>query len=298
MACWASQQMAGCTLGFMLCWHPMYIVQWEYMWCGFHIFLFYDFCILFYCLCSAFHLTARHMQAINKVKLKLKWIFCTSASCCVFCTFPGSRRKPVALLFCVVCLSFHQLEMLTCGCCPATYVVIFIIKLDSHPFAIASRHPTAAAPAQWDRDNSVDVSQHDGDTDAYTTQCKHTHTVEVLSRANCKLQTYSIFIQLSTFRPLESSSRKSRMACDKCPNPGWCFYMALTFYYTKETLLNNLIVVEKQMVKESESRGKREKTPFFLPTVTAATTGDTITDSVTPPAITKFLLCLEMSLPS
>lgn len=35
-----------------------------------------------------------------------------------------------------------------------------------------------------------------------------------------------------------------------------------------------------------------------LPTVTAATTGETITDKVTPPAIAKFRLCFEMSLPS
>lgn len=37
---------------------------------------------------------------------------------------------------------------------------------------------------------------------------------------------------------------------------------------------------------------------IFLPTVTAATTGDTITDNVTPPAMAKFRLCLEISLPS
>ena len=36
----------------------------------------------------------------------------------------------------------------------------------------------------------------------------------------------------------------------------------------------------------------------FLPTVTAATTGDTITDNVTPPAMAKFRLCFETSLPS
>lgn len=35
-----------------------------------------------------------------------------------------------------------------------------------------------------------------------------------------------------------------------------------------------------------------------LPTVTAATTGETITDRVTPPAMAKFRLCFEMSLPS
>lgn len=35
-----------------------------------------------------------------------------------------------------------------------------------------------------------------------------------------------------------------------------------------------------------------------LPTVTAATTGETMTDRVTPPAMAKFRLCLEMSLPS
>lgn len=34
------------------------------------------------------------------------------------------------------------------------------------------------------------------------------------------------------------------------------------------------------------------------PTVTAATTGETMTDSVTPPAITRFLLCFEISFPS
>lgn len=85
-------------------------------------------------------------------------------------------RKTVALL---------SLEMLTCGCCPATDVVIFVVKLDSHPFAVASGHSTATAPAQGDRDNSVDVRQHDGDADAYTTQCKHTlKTVVVLSGFN------------------------------------------------------------------------------------------------------------------
>lgn len=73
-------------------------------------------------------------------------------------------------------LSFHELEMLTCGCRPTTYVVIFVIELDSHPFAVASRHSTAAAPAQWDRDNSVDVSKHDGDTDSYKTKFRHTFT--------------------------------------------------------------------------------------------------------------------------
>lgn len=56
--------------------------------------------------------------------------------------------------------------------------------------------------------------------------------------------------------------------------------------------------MEKQMVKERSEGRKKKKKNAFLPTVTAATTGDTITDSVTPPAITKFLLCLEMSLPS
>lgn len=66
--------------------------------------------------------------------------------------------------------------MLTCGCRPTTYVVIFVIELDSHPFAVASRHSTAAAPAQWDRDNSVDVSKHDGDTDSYKTKFRHTFT--------------------------------------------------------------------------------------------------------------------------
>lgn len=92
------------------------------------------------------------------------------------------------------------------------------------------------------------------------------------------------------------------MACDKCFGPISKPQMMLLYsLYTsdppKETLLNNSSVVEKQMVKERKWRGEK-KIPSFLPTVTAATTGDTITDSVTPPAITKFLLCLEMSLPS
>lgn len=41
-----------------------------------------------------------------------------------------------------------------------------------------------------------------------------------------------------------------------------------------------------------------ENSNICLPTVTAATTGETITDKVTPPAIAKFRLCFEMSLPS
>lgn len=36
----------------------------------------------------------------------------------------------------------------------------------------------------------------------------------------------------------------------------------------------------------------------FLPTLTAAITGDAMTDKVTPPVIAKFLLCLEVFLPS
>lgn len=36
----------------------------------------------------------------------------------------------------------------------------------------------------------------------------------------------------------------------------------------------------------------------FLPTLTAAITGDAMTDRVTPPVIAKFLLCLEVFLPS
>lgn len=36
----------------------------------------------------------------------------------------------------------------------------------------------------------------------------------------------------------------------------------------------------------------------FLPTLTAAMTGDAMTDKVTPPVIAKFLLCLEVFLPS
>lgn len=59
--------------------------------------------------------------------------------------------------------------MLTCGCRPTAYVVIFVIKLYPHPFAVACGHSTAAAPAQGDRDNTVDVGQHDGHADAYRT---------------------------------------------------------------------------------------------------------------------------------
>lgn len=74
---------------------------------------------------------------------------------------------------------FTQLETLTCSCSTATYVVIFVIKLDPHSFAVASRHSAAAAPAQGDRDDSVDVSQHDGNTDTYATQCKKKHFITV-----------------------------------------------------------------------------------------------------------------------
>lgn len=47
---------------------------------------------------------------------------------------------------------------LTCSCCPAPYVVIFVIKFNAHTFAVASRHPAAATPAQRDGNNSIDVS--------------------------------------------------------------------------------------------------------------------------------------------
>jgi len=56
-------------------------------------------------------------------------------------------------------------QMITCGCCPAAYVVIFVVKLYSDPFAVDGRHSTAAAPAQRDRDDPVDVGQHDGNAD-------------------------------------------------------------------------------------------------------------------------------------
>lgn len=61
---------------------------------------------------------------------------------------------------------------LTCSCCPAPYVVIFVIKFNAHTFAVASRHPAAATPAQRDGNNPVDVSQHDGDADACATSYK------------------------------------------------------------------------------------------------------------------------------
>lgn len=53
-----------------------------------------------------------------------------------------------------------------------------------------------------------------------------------------------------------------------------------------------------QAATNRDEVSRRENNLDFLPTVTAATTGDTITDNVTPPAMTRFLLCLEMSLPS
>lgn len=57
-------------------------------------------------------------------------------------------------------------QRLTCGCSTATEVFILLVELDPHPFAIASRHSAATASAQWDRDNSIHVSQHDGNADA------------------------------------------------------------------------------------------------------------------------------------
>lgn len=155
--------------------------------------------------------------------------------------------------------------MLTCGSCPTAYVVIFVIKLDSHPFAVASRHSTAAAPAQWDRDNSVDVSQHDGDADAYTTQCKHTlNTVEVLS-FKVKLYVYSIFL-FKHF--LDSSKQKDKngmwqMFLGQFPKTDDAFLQRFKLWATKETLLNNSNVGEEQMVKERKWK-EREKNPQNL----------------------------------
>lgn len=63
--------------------------------------------------------------------------------------------------------------MLTCSCCPATHVVIFIIEFNAHSFAVASGHAAATTPAQRDGYNAVDVSQHDGDTDACAASYKH-----------------------------------------------------------------------------------------------------------------------------
>lgn len=48
---------------------------------------------------------------------------------------------------------------------------------------------------------------------------------------------------------------------------------------------------------EGERRGSAVLASF-LPTLTAAMTGDAMTDKVTPPVIAKFLLCLEVFLPS
>lgn len=56
----------------------------------------------------------------------------------------------------------------------------------------------------------------------------------------------------------------------------------------------------------AEGRGQRAEGERFgsavlaslLPTLTAAMTGDAMTDKVTPPVIAKFLLCLEVFLPS
>lgn len=63
--------------------------------------------------------------------------------------------------------------MLTCSCCPATHVVIFIIEFNAYSFAVASGHTATTTSAQRDGYNAVDVSQHDGDTDACTTLYKH-----------------------------------------------------------------------------------------------------------------------------
>lgn len=49
--------------------------------------------------------------------------------------------------------------------------------------------------------------------------------------------------------------------------------------------------------KEREGR-RRVVVWASLPTLTAAITGDAMTDKVTPPVIAKFLLCLEVFLPS
>lgn len=110
-----------------------------------------------------------------------------------------------------------ELEMLTCGCGAATYVVIFVIELDSHPFAVASRHSTAAAPAQGDRDNSIDVSQHDRNTDTYTAQCKNT-------------QIHIILLQFQHTNQLFRCQDVSKW------NSRFHFYMALASWYwpTKE----------------------------------------------------------------
>lgn len=63
-----------------------------------------------------------------------------------------------------------QLERLTCGSCSAAYVVVFVVKFDSHPLPVDGGHSTASAPAQRDRDDAVDVRQHDGYANAYDAQ--------------------------------------------------------------------------------------------------------------------------------
>lgn len=55
--------------------------------------------------------------------------------------------------------------MLTSCCRAAAYVFVFVVKLNAHPFAVASGDAAAATPAQRDGNDSVDVGQHDGDTD-------------------------------------------------------------------------------------------------------------------------------------
>lgn len=123
-------------------------------------------------------------------------------------------------------------------------------------------------------------------------------------RLNCTCIAYS-FSNTVKIHFLDSSKQKDKngmwqMFLGQFPKTDDAFLQRFKLWATKETLLNNSNVGEEQMVKERKwkEREKKPPKPPFLPTVTAATTGDTITDRVTPPAITKFLLCLEMSLPS
>lgn len=57
---------------------------------------------------------------------------------------------------------------LTGGGCPAADVnLVFVVKFDPNSFAVPSGDATASATAQRDGHHAVDVSQHDGNADAW-----------------------------------------------------------------------------------------------------------------------------------